>query len=261
NGLGTTYGIAADKDGNGFWAEMSINTVVKGDFPSKESIEVKLAPVESRKAGVTPEEMKVYDKLNPTDFNMTWPWAQGPRRMGADKVDNVIWVGDSWGGNYARINPKTLETTYVPLPNPVTQQPYHITVDSKHGAWTNLWTADQIIKLDPKTNKWTSYDLPTLGTESRYISLLEQDGKMQVVVPYSRAFILSRIKKLRPERGDSSCVAPSSPLLSALLSPSPHRPRPRRRHGRCRPTISAARPNGAPATSAARAICRMPRWC
>jgi streptogramin lyase len=187
NGLGTTYGIAADKDGNGFWAEMSINTVVKGDFPSKESIEVKLAPVESRKAGVTPEEMKVYDKLNPTDFNMTWPWAQGPRRMGADKVDNVIWVGDSWGGNYARINPKTLETTYVPLPNPVTQQPYHITVDSKHGAWTNLWTADQIIKLDPKTNQWTTYDLPTLGTESRYISLLEQDGKMQVVVPYSRA--------------------------------------------------------------------------
>ena len=105
----------------------------------------------------------------------------------ADKVDNVIWVGDSWGGNYAKINPKTLETTYVPLPNPVTQQPYHIAVDSKHGAWTNLWTADQIIKLDPKTNQWTTFDLPTLGTESRYISLLEQDGKMQVTVPYSRA--------------------------------------------------------------------------
>jgi streptogramin lyase len=187
NGLGTTYGIAADKDGNGYWAEMNIDTIVKGDFPSKESIEVKLSPVESRRQGVTAEEMKVYDKLSPQDFNMTWPWSQGPRRMGADKVDNIIWIGDSWGGNYARINPKTLETTYVPLPDPVSQQPYHITVDSQHNAWTNLWTADQIIRLDPKTNKWTTFDLPTLGTESRYISILEKDGKMQVTVPYSRA--------------------------------------------------------------------------
>jgi hypothetical protein len=28
--------------------------------------------------------------------------------------------------------------------------------------------------------------LPTRGTEARHISLLENDGKMQVVIPYSR---------------------------------------------------------------------------
>jgi hypothetical protein len=29
--------------------------------------------------------------------------------------------------------------------------------------------------------------LPTLGTETRYVSLLERDGKMEVVLPYFRS--------------------------------------------------------------------------
>jgi hypothetical protein len=32
------------------------------------------------------------------DFNMPVPWNQGPRRMGTDKKDDVLWVGNSWGG-------------------------------------------------------------------------------------------------------------------------------------------------------------------
>jgi hypothetical protein len=43
------------------------------------------------------------------------------------------------------------------------------------------------VKYDPAASKWTAFDLPTRGTESRYLSLLEKDGKLQVVVPYSRA--------------------------------------------------------------------------
>jgi hypothetical protein len=42
------------------------------------------------------------------------------------------------------------------------------------------------MKFDPASNKWTTFDLPTRGTEARYISLLERDGKMEVVLPYSR---------------------------------------------------------------------------
>jgi hypothetical protein len=60
-------------------------------------------------------------------------------------------------------------------------------VDSNHQVWTNLWSTDKVAKYDPATNKWTLFELPTRGTESRYISVLEQPGKpMQVVVPYSR---------------------------------------------------------------------------
>ena len=76
---------------------------------------------------------------------------------------------------------------FVPLPGPGAMQPYHVAVDSRHNAWLNIWTSDVIMKFDPASNQWTTFDLPTRGTEARYISLLEKDGKMQVIVPYSRA--------------------------------------------------------------------------
>jgi hypothetical protein len=49
-----------------------------------------------------------------------------------------------------------------------------------------MWSSDLIGKYDQGTGKWTLFDLPTRGSETRYISLLERDGKMEVVLPYSR---------------------------------------------------------------------------
>jgi streptogramin lyase len=187
NGVGTTYGIAADRNGNGWWAEMTIDIIAKGDFRSKKAMEVKLPAAEQFKKGLTADENKLYASFSPPDFNTVLPWAQGPRRMGSDKNGNTVWVGDSWGGNFARIDIDTMEQTYVPLPNPQTMQPYHVTIDSTHAVWTNLWTADQIIRLDPATNKWTTFDLPTHGSETRYISLLEKNGAMSVTIPESRS--------------------------------------------------------------------------
>lgn len=187
NGTGTTYGVAADRNGNGWWAEMTIDIVDKGDIASKEALEVKLPPVPGWKEKLTPEETKLYAGFSPPDFNTPFPWSQGPRRMGSDKSGDTVWVGDSWGGNLARIDINTMQQTYVPLPSPQTQQPYHVTIDSKHGVWTNLWTADQIIRLDPATNTWSAFDLPTHGAETRYVSILEKDGKMSVTIPESRA--------------------------------------------------------------------------
>jgi hypothetical protein len=74
--------------------------------------------------------------------------------------------------------------TYVPLPNG--QQPYHVTVDKNHNAWSNLWGADRVIRYNVQNGTWTAFDLPTRGGEPRYVSLLEQDGKTQVVLPYFR---------------------------------------------------------------------------
>jgi streptogramin lyase len=105
--------------------------------------------------------------------------------MGADKNGDVLWVGDSWGGNLARIDTKTGEVSFVPLPG--AQQPYHAVVDSKHRVWTNAWMTDQVLRYDPASKTWTTFDLPTRGGEVRYVSLLEQDGKMQVALPYFRA--------------------------------------------------------------------------
>jgi streptogramin lyase len=186
NGNGLTYGAAGDRDGNGWWAEMIIDTINKGDTATGKSIELKLPRVVLDKDSVTEGDRAFYEAFTAPDFNAPVPWNQGPRRMGTDKDGDILWVGDSWGRNLAKINTHTMETSFVPLPGPGVMQPYHIAVDQHHNAWLNIWSSDVVLRYDPAADKWTTFDLPTRGTEARYVSLLEKDGQMKVVVPYSR---------------------------------------------------------------------------
>jgi streptogramin lyase len=202
NGTGVTYGAAGDRDGNGWWAEMTLDIIGKGDAASGKAQEVRLAPVKDEMDRVTTDARKVYETYNQPDFNNPFPWAQGPRRMGTDKNADILWVGNSWGANLARIDTRTHATTYVALPGG--QQPYHVAVDSRHNAWTNLWGADRVMRYEPSTSTWTAFDLPTRGAEPRYVSLLERDGApMQVVLPYFRA----RKVAVMTLRGESDLAA------------------------------------------------------
>ena len=186
NGIGITYGTAADRDGNGYWAEMILDTIGVGDGRTGAVSEIKLAPVQAQADLLTPEERKFYATYSQPDFNSPLPWAEGPRRMGTDKNADVLWVGDSWGANLARIDTHSHDVSFVPLPGE--QQPYHVAVDKHHDAWTNLWGADRVMRYDPSTGEWTAFDLPTRGAEPRYISLLERDGHdTEVAIPYFRA--------------------------------------------------------------------------
>jgi streptogramin lyase len=186
NGTGITYGTAADRDGNGYWAEMILDTIGVGNGQSGAVSEIKLAPVKAQQDLLTPEEKKFYATYDQPDFNSPMPWAEGPRRMGTDKNADVLWVGDSWGANFARIDTHNHTVNFVPLPGE--QQPYHVAVDSHHDAWTNLWGADRVMRYDPNSGAWTAFDLPTRGAEPRYISLLERQGQdTEVAIPYFRA--------------------------------------------------------------------------
>jgi streptogramin lyase len=182
-GLGATYGAAGDRDGNGWWSQMAMDTVYKGDIATGKAIEVKMPDVEvDRLFG---EDRAFYEKVSDLGFNAPLPWSQGPRRMGTDKNADLLWVCNSFGSSFAKINTKTLETTIVPLPDPA-MQAYHIVVDSKHHVWGNLWTSDRIVRLDPATNTWTVFDLPVRGTEIRHIALLERGDRISVVMPVYR---------------------------------------------------------------------------
>ena len=178
-----TYGAAGDRDGNGWWAQMATDTIFKGDVATGKAIQIKLPDVKVDQ--LTGDDRAFYETVNDLGFNNPAPWSQGPRRMGTDKNANVLWVGNSWGATFARIDTKTMETRIIPFPD-TTMQPYHIAVDNKHNVWGNLWTSDRIVKLDPSTNKWTMFDLPVRGTEIRHIALLEQGDKLTVVMPVYR---------------------------------------------------------------------------
>ena len=94
----------------------------------------------------------MYETFQPPDFNTPFAWAQAPRRMGADKNGDSVWVGNSFGGTMAKVNIHTKETTLIPLPNPEAHQPYQVSVDKAHNVWTNLWSTDKIAKYDPSAN-------------------------------------------------------------------------------------------------------------
>jgi streptogramin lyase len=187
-GTATVYGLAADRTGNAWWLLMSQDLVDYSDLKTGKSGEFKLAPEKAVMDNLTPEQKKMYETFQPPDFNTPFAWAQAPRRMGADKNGDYVYVGNSFGGTLAKINILTKETTLVPLPDPEAHQPYQIGVDKGHNVWTNLWSTDKVAKYDPSANQWTLFDLPTRGTESRHISLLERDGQpLRVVIPYERA--------------------------------------------------------------------------
>ena len=187
-GVGTVYGTAADSAGNGWWLDMKFDRVMRGDPVNGQTGEIQLPPVQAEMDRLTADEKALYAKYVVPDFNTPYPWAQGARRMGGDKNPDgeFVYVGNSFGGNLARINIKSNKVDLIPLPNPATQQPYQIAIDQRHQVWTNLWSTDAIAKYDPANSQWTLFDLPSRGTETRHISLLEKDGKLQVVLPYSR---------------------------------------------------------------------------
>jgi len=189
---GNTYGVAGDADGNGWWAQMAIDTIGKSDIETGKSSEVKI-PADTRVAKLAnDQERKLYSE-NPSVWNSAAFGAQEPRRLGADKTGHYVWVCDWYGANLARIDTHTNQVTIVPLPHPDSEEPYQSAVDSKHNVWMNMMNADAVMKYDTATSKFTEYPLPTLGAETRYISLLEKDGALQIDLAYTRTRKVARM--------------------------------------------------------------------
>ncbi len=187
-GVGSTYGIAGDKDGNVWWTQMAFDTIAKGDLKTGKSEEFKLPPVAEQVKLANEADLKFYDNYAPKDIGTPYPWSQGPRRIGMDRGAGVLWVANSWGGSLTRMDTRTGQATFVPFPSPTTEQPYSATVDSHHNVWVPMWTTDQIGKYDPDAKKWTLFDFPARGTEVRITSTRDlPNGKLEVTFAFPRA--------------------------------------------------------------------------
>ena len=185
NGLASTYGVAADRYGNGWWAQMPIDVIGKANADSGKVETIALPAVAGIKERQSPEALKAYEH-NEIGFNYPAPWDQGPRRMGIDKNGDTLWTGNSWGGSLGKINVRTGEMSIVPMADSKHEQPYHIQVDSQHNAWGNLWTADHIFRYEPGAGRFTSFEIPRRGTEVRFISVDESRGQLEVLIPIYR---------------------------------------------------------------------------
>jgi streptogramin lyase len=191
-GTGNTYGVAADSQGNGYWAQMAIDVVGRADFATGEVTEIKMPPRKEFMEILTPEERELYSKA-PSEWNSTYPWSQGPRRLGGDRTGDAVWVANWWGENLAKIDIRTSKVTQYAVPNKHSG-PYAAVVDKNHIVWVNMMNNDSVGRFDPKTEKWTEYMLPTRGAESRHIAVLDKADPPTVVVPYWRSSKVARLQ-------------------------------------------------------------------
>jgi virginiamycin B lyase len=194
NGPGGSYGIAADRLGNGWWTQINIDRVNRADIESGKTQEFHEQPRPARADGaLTADDKKLYELAGTelTDFS-AW-WSQGPRRMGADRAGDVIWVCDYWAGNLARYDIRTLKSTFYKYPTPESA-PYDAVVDHNHNVWVNLTNGDSIARFDPKTEQWTEFPLPGRGIDLRHISIDERGGVTRLVVGYTRNSKVARMQ-------------------------------------------------------------------
>jgi streptogramin lyase len=172
------YGTAGDAEGNGWWTQYTADKVVKADPKTGKTYEVVMRPPWVNAEDVTtPADREWYKAMGV----MTWgnintvPYGQQPRRLGADKRGDSVWVPNNAGNNLARINIRTLETKYYPVQG----NPYFVTVDKDSMVWTNLFADAKVARFNPRTEQWTYFTLPS-RCESRNISVDDIRGEVWV---------------------------------------------------------------------------------
>jgi streptogramin lyase len=175
---GTTYGVAADADDNGWWSEFYGDKVAKMDLKTGKVQELDMhdPAYDARKKLHTPADLEFYDSIGAE----TWgggpaPYGNAPRRMASDKMGNTVWVPNWAGMNLAEIDIHTLKVTYHPLP--IHGHPYHAFVDNQHNVWADIPMADSFVKWNPKAQQWTVYKLPSHGCGSRHSSFDDLRGE------------------------------------------------------------------------------------
>jgi streptogramin lyase len=134
---------------------------------------------------VTSSEKAFYESVGALDWGgiSAVPGAQAPRRLGADKNGNFVWVPLYLGMKLARIDIRTLETKYYPLPFLGTA--YFLTVDKDHNVWTQFTSDDRVVKFNPKVEQWTVYDLPSHGCRSANITADDLRGEVWVACTWT----------------------------------------------------------------------------
>ncbi len=191
---GRTYGVSVDSRGNGWWLQMAIDKVGVGNARTGEVMEIAMNPVSKWDDLLTDKDRKLFSEIG-SDWNSATVWSQGPRRLGAERDSNNVWVANWWGNNLAKIDIRTHEVTYYDYPNQKAFPGiYDTTIDKNGMVWMNMMNADTVARFDPKTEQWTEFRLPSLGAETRFIAVDNYKDEVEVWVPSYRLNTIIRIQ-------------------------------------------------------------------
>ena len=184
---GRTYGAAGDRDGNGWWTQIGIDVIGRGDLATGTSSDIRLParlPQYVQHGDFSPEDLAIYAGRG--------RGLQAPRRPAADLVTGDVWVPNYAGNNLLRIDIDTLETTYYPLPR-TGMNPYMAGIDGDHAVWVSLQGGDEVAKLDPDSGAWSLYAWPSRGTGLRNLAVVERAERVEIIGAYFNANRIGRM--------------------------------------------------------------------
>ena len=218
---GATYGVAADVDGNGWWTQFNANRLGKADPRTGEVFEVLLRPpwLLDREDTRTPADAAFYRSIGALaeggdgGINMI-PGAMAPRRMGADRHGELVYVANFNGESIARIDTRTLATKFYRLP--IESHPYRVAVDRHRDAWVSMMGDDWLLRLDGRTEDWSLYQLPVLNCDNRYV--VSDHARDEIWIPCARTSQAVRMQFRTPEQVRAHRDDPLPPLPRAASS-------------------------------------------
>jgi streptogramin lyase len=184
------YGVAGDGAGNGWFCQPGLDIIGFADFETKKVSEIRLPPRPGIDEISTGEDRKFYQRAESSFTTAILP-AQGPRRMTAQ--GEYVWWSNWFGQSIAKVNIRTREVKYysAPLPN---VSPYAMAADRNGMLWVALPNDDRVAKLDPRTQQWTVYNLPSHGTNTRFITV---DNRKDSVEVWAASFMTSKVVRLQ----------------------------------------------------------------
>jgi streptogramin lyase len=184
------YGVTGDSDGNGWFCQPGMDIVGIADFLSKKVSEIRLPARPGIEEISTEEDRKFYQTAQSSFTTSILP-AEGPRRMASQ--GDYVWWSNWFGQSIARVNIRTHAVEYfsAPLPN---VSPYAMIADRNGMLWVAFPNDDRVARLNPATRQWTVYNLPSHGTNTRFITV---DSYKDTVEVWEASFMTSKVVRLQ----------------------------------------------------------------
>jgi streptogramin lyase len=185
-----SYGVAGDAAGNGWFCQPGLDVVGIADFVTGKVSEIRLPARPGIDEISTDEDRKFYEGAQ-SSFTIGILPAEGPRRMASQ--GDYVWWSNWFGQSISRANIRTHEVEYFnpPLPN---LSPYAMIADKNGMLWVALPNDDRVAKLDPATRQWTVYNLPSHGTNTRFITV---DSHKDTVEVWEVSFVTSKVVRVQ----------------------------------------------------------------
>lgn len=189
-----TYGVAVDRLGNPWFTSGASNIIGTVDVATGDVTEIVLPPLDLPDVAVTPKDRERYAQhtWGANDINAASSLHKCPRRLSSDPTGDYVWVALYCADRIAKIDIRTKAVTEIPMPRYT--RPYGTVVDRNHMVWIWMMNTDMVAKLDPATERFTYYHLPTRGTDVRHLWVDDSTPQPTIWAAYNRVNKVARLE-------------------------------------------------------------------